>query len=216
VVRSAPVIPLDEGAVAWSCPEGARAGRPLAVLLHGFGGHESDWAAWFHALPEGVVGAALRGPVKVDQRWGWVDFAARGSTAAASIAGLSVCARGVLAWLDRQEARPVALVGWSQGGALAVHLLRQRSQRFAAAALVAGFVWDRRPHAGVRTRRPPVWYGMGAHDDVITPAVDTASRDWLAEHTDAHFVDFPDETHMLSHAFVDGALRFIAEALNRG
>jgi phospholipase/carboxylesterase len=215
-LRPRPITALDEGAITWSCPEAERAGRPLVVLLHGFGGHELDWAAWFPTLPTGTVGAALRGPVAVDQRWAWVDFTTRGTTGATGLAALSACARGVLAWLDRQDAQSVALVGWSQGGALAVHLLRQRPQRFASAALVAGFVWDRRPHAGLRARRPPVWYGMGAHDDVITPAMGTASRRWLAEHTTAHFVDFPDETHMLSHAFANGALRFTAEALTAG
>jgi phospholipase/carboxylesterase len=215
-LRPRPVIPLDEGAIAWSCPEAERAGRPLVLLLHGFGGHESDWAAWFPALPEGTVGAALRGPVAVDQRWAWADFADRGPTVPTGLAAGSACARGVLAWLDRQDAQRVALVGWSQGGALAVHLLRQRPQRFTSAALVAGFVWDRRPHVGVRARRPPVWYGMGAHDDVITPAMAAAARRWLAEHTAVDCVDFPDETHMLSPAFVDGALRFTATALTAG
>jgi len=208
-----PITSLDEHAIAWSCSEAERAGRALVVFLHGYGGYESDWAPWLPALPAGAVGAALRGPVAVDQRWAWVDFAARGSTAASGVAALSACARGVLAWVDRQDAQRVALVGWSQGGALAVHLLRQRPQRFASAALVAGFVWDRRPHAGIRARRPPVWYGMGARDDVITPAMAAASRRWLAEHTDARVVDFPGETHMLSHAFADGALRFTADVL---
>ncbi|WP_219470234.1 alpha/beta hydrolase [Nonomuraea rhizosphaerae] len=91
----------------------------------------------------------------------------------------------MLAWLDRQDAERVALVGWSQGGALGVHLLRQRPERFVSVALVAGFVSDLRPHAGVRARRPPVWYGMGGCEDVIPPDLAAASRRWLAEHTSA-------------------------------
>jgi predicted esterase len=129
LLRPRPVTPLDENAIVWSCPEAERVGRPLVVLLHGFGGHESDWAAWFPALPDGTVGAAPRGPVAVDQRWAWADVAARGPTAT---------------------------------------------------------------------------------------ALATASSRWLAEHTAAHFADFPDETHMLSRAFADGALRFTAKALGAG
>ena len=33
---------LDESAILWSAPERERAGRPLIVLLHGYGSHEGD------------------------------------------------------------------------------------------------------------------------------------------------------------------------------
>jgi phospholipase/carboxylesterase len=121
----------------------------------------------------------------------------------------------VRAWVEQQQAEQVALVGWSQGGALAVHLMRQQPRRFVCAAVVAGFVADVRPHAGVRTRRPPVWYGLGGRDDVISTALARRSRRWLREHTTATLVDLPDEHHMLSPVLVGPALRFTAAALDR-
>lgn len=207
--------PIDEDAVVWSHPEGDRDGRPLVVFLHGYGGLESDWAAWFPDLPSGAVGASLRGPAPVRDRWGWADFAQPGMTRSRILRELSAAARGVRTWAERQHAPRIALVGWSQGGALAVHLLRQQPDRFVSAAVVAGFVADFRPHAGVRARRPPVWYGMGGRDDVISPAMAARSRRWLSEHTTATLVDLPDEDHMLSPAFVGPALAFTAAALDR-
>ncbi|BDZ45779.1 hypothetical protein GCM10025866_16880 [Naasia aerilata] len=117
------------------------------------------------------------------------------------------------AWLDRQEPTSISLVGWSQGGALAIHLMRQQPDRFVSAALVGGFVWDLTPHAGIRARRPPVWYGMGDRDDVITPGMAAASRRWLAEHTSADLVELPGESHMLSPRFAGEALEFTADRL---
>jgi phospholipase/carboxylesterase len=208
------VTPIDEDAIVWSHPEGERAGRPLIVFMHGFYGHESDWSAWFPKLPPGTVGASLRAPAPVGERWAWVNFDQPGMTISRMVSGLAAAARGVHAWIDRQGAARVALVGWSQGGALAVHLLRQRPDRFAGAAVVAGFVADVRPHAGLRARRPPVWYGLGGRDDVIPPTAAERSRRWLREHATATLVELPDEDHMLSATFVGPALEFTASALD--
>jgi phospholipase/carboxylesterase len=199
-------IRLDEDAIAWSHSERERVGRPLVVCLHGGGGREEDWADWFPALPAGHVAAALRGPVSVGQRWAWVG---QYHPTADGVPPLTAVARAVLAWLDRQHAGQISLVGWSQGGALAVHLMRQQPWRFDSVAVIAGFVWDCRPHAGVEARRPAVWYGMGGRDDVVPPDIARASRRWLSAHTTAFLEDLPNETHMLSDRFVGAAFRFI-------
>jgi phospholipase/carboxylesterase len=144
-----------------------------------------------------------------------VDLAQPGMTRSRTLRELSAAARGVRRWLEREHDRRIALVGWSQGGALAVHLLRQQPERFVSAAVVAGFVADTRPHAGMRSRRPPVWYGMGGRDDVIPAAMAARSRRWLGEHASATLVDLPDEDHMLSPTFVGSAFEFTAAALAR-
>jgi phospholipase/carboxylesterase len=204
---------LDEGAIAWSHDAGARAGLPLVVFLHGYLGREDDWSAWFSGLPKGVVGASLRAPVPVGDRWAWVRFDGPGMTTSRLRSDYAAAARGVSAWLERQDAQRVALVGWSQGGAMAVQLLRQHPGRFVSAALVGGFVANTAAHAGLRARRPAVWYGMGGRDDVIPPARAERSRRWLAEHTTATFADFPDDGHLLSRRLVGGALEFTTGAL---
>ena len=202
--------PLDEDAIAWSHDAGARAGFPLVVFMHGYSGREDDWSAWFSALPEGVAGASLRAPVPVGDRWAWVRLDGPGMTTSSLRSDYAAAARRVSAWVERQQADRVALVGWSQGGAMAVQLVRQQPDRFVSAAVVAGFVAYTAPHAGDRARRPAVWYGMGDRDDVIAPARATRSRRWLADHTSATFADFPDDGHLLSPRLVHAALGFTA------
>jgi phospholipase/carboxylesterase len=204
---------IDEDAIVWSHHLGARAGRPMVVFMHGFSGNEDDWSAWFSSVPDGVVGASLRAPAPVGDRWAWVRFDEPGMSTSRLVSGYAAAARGVGAWVERQDVERVALVGWSQGGAVAVQLLRQQPDRFVSAAVVAGFVADTTPHAGVRARRPAVWYGRGGRDDVITPAMARRSRRWLADHTSATIVDFPEDGHSLSPALVEGAVSFTAEAL---
>jgi phospholipase/carboxylesterase len=52
---------IDSSAVLWSAPERERAGRPLLVLLHGYGSHEGDLFGMAPGLPlEPVIAARER------------------------------------------------------------------------------------------------------------------------------------------------------------
>ncbi len=207
------ITTIDEDAIVWSQRPGARAGRPLIVFMHGFSADERDWSAWFSSLPHEVVSASLRAPAPVGGRWAWVRYDEPEVRTSRLRSEYAAAARGVVAWLERQNAEQVALIGWSQGGGMAVQLLRQHPDRFVSAAVVAGFVANTAPHAGLQARRPAVWYGIGGRDDVIPTATTTRSRRWLADHTTATIVDFPDEGHLLSPKLVDAAIAFTAAAL---
>jgi phospholipase/carboxylesterase len=54
---------IDASAVLWSAPERERAGRPLLVLLHGYGSHEGDLFGLSPRLPLGPVIASVRAPL---------------------------------------------------------------------------------------------------------------------------------------------------------
>ena len=56
-------ISIDPAAVLWSAPESERAGRPLLVLLHGYGADERDLFSLAPHLPSEPVIAALRAPL---------------------------------------------------------------------------------------------------------------------------------------------------------
>ena len=56
---------LDESAILWSAPERERAGRPLLVLLHGYGSHEGDLFGLGPGLPLGPVIASVRAPIEL-------------------------------------------------------------------------------------------------------------------------------------------------------
>jgi len=170
-------MPLDGDAALWrGAPDDREA--PLVVCLHGLGGTEDDWARWAHLAPDGARVVSLRAPVPLRDRWSWVDHERDG------VAGVSAAARSVHDLLDDVATGPVVAVGWSQGGATAIHLARQRPDRLAAVAVGAGFVWERRPHRGLAARRPPAFFGIGDRDKVIPPLWTSSARGWLAAHTE--------------------------------
>ena len=55
--------PLDSEAVRWSVPPAERAGRPLLVLLHGYGSDENDLFGLVPYLPDAFVIASVRAPL---------------------------------------------------------------------------------------------------------------------------------------------------------
>ena len=149
------------------------------------------------------MGVSLRGPVPIGERWAWVDFARQG------VGALSGAARGILEFIDEMDAPAVALVGWSQGGAMAVHLMRQRPMAFSVAAIVGGFVWELRPHRALAAARPPVFSGMGELDDVITPSMQRGSSAWLAAHTRLSEKRYQGVGHELREPMLGDALEFV-------
>jgi phospholipase/carboxylesterase len=198
------VIPLDTSAAVWSAPVEKRAGKPIVVMMHGYYGNELDWSAHFDRLPEGVVGVSLRAPIAVGERWAWVDFNKNGSV------DLPASRRGVRAWLDTLDTTSIALMGWSQGGAMALHLLRQDPRRFEFAVSVGGFAWDTRPIRRVADARPPVFFGRGAEDDVIPPSFTRRSLEWLRTHTDLTEHVYPGVGHELDDRMLDDAFAFVS------
>ena len=53
---------LDPSVVRWSAPPAERAGRPVLVMLHGYGSDENDLFGLVPYLPEACVGAGGRAP----------------------------------------------------------------------------------------------------------------------------------------------------------
>jgi len=205
----------EPGHIVWSSPRPLRPGQDLVLFLHGFGGSEADWEPAFAMLPEGAVGAALRGPINVNGHHAWGDFGPRHYPSTRGLPQLDAVASGVLSWLDQWSSRRVSVVGWSQGGALAVHLLRQAPRRFVAAAVVAGFVWDLRPCPPLARAHPPVWYGLGDQDEVIKPDLAKASKKWLRAHTSAQLVQIPEAGHILTASLLSDAMDFTATTLSQ-
>ena len=64
-------LPIDSGAVLWSASETDRVGRPLLLILHGYGSHEGDLFSLAPHLPLTPVLAALRAPLPVGDGWAW-------------------------------------------------------------------------------------------------------------------------------------------------
>ncbi|TFC91801.1 MULTISPECIES: alpha/beta hydrolase-fold protein [Cryobacterium] len=181
---------IDAEAVLWSASAADRAGRPLLLILHGYGSHEGDLFSLAPHLPLHPVVAALRAPLPAGPGWAWFPIGAAGAKVnpgSPSADALGAAAAGVLAWLDSLPEQPpsVGLLGFSQGGAMALQLLRQAPDRFAFAVQLSGFV-GRSSHPGderLVERRLPVFWGRGTADPVIPQDAVDRTQSWLPGHS---------------------------------
>ncbi|MCX7523129.1 dienelactone hydrolase family protein [Microbacterium sp. STN6] len=200
-------------AVLWSANERDRAGRPLLVLMHGYGSHEGDLFGLSPYLPLGPAIASVRAPIAEAGGHAW--FPRGGEPAVnppgnprAEIADAAVAA--MLTWLDgvapagsggaepggsgqvgssaggTGPAPRVGLLGFSQGGAMALQLMRHAPGRFACAVNLSGFVVEGAAEGDdeLARRHPPVFWGRGTDDEVIPHDAIARTDAWLPKHAD--------------------------------
>lgn len=200
---------IDESAVLWSAPEAERAGRPLLVLLHGYGSHEGDLFGLTPYLPLQPVIASLRAPLPAGPGYAWYSLDTNLNAERAE--GADAAVRGILHWLDGVDATHVGLFGFSQGGAIALQLLRHAPERFAFAVSLAGFVLpgDAPADARLATAQPPVFWGRGTHDEVIPPSFVEATQRWLPHHVALEERIYEGLGHSVSEAEMADVLAFL-------
>ena len=190
---------LDTSAILWSAPERERAGRGLIVLMHGYGSHEGDLFGMSPGLPLGPVVASIRAPIAENGGWAWFSRAdnAAGNPSAEHA---DEAARAVIEWLDSIEYTRVSLVGFSQGAAMALQLIRHEPRRFAATVALSGFVaaGDHPGDAELEIVRPKVFWGRGTADQMIPESAVDRTAAWLPSHTDATIRIYEDLGHSIS------------------
>jgi len=223
---------IDPDAVVWSAPERERAGRPLLVLLHGYGSHEGDLFGLSPQLPLQPVIASVRAPLRAGSGYGWFPFSTD-ETPAAGIADDTASA--LLEWLDTTASSSVGLLGFSQGGAMALQLLRHAPTRFAYAVMLAGFAIDEggeradesggapsdtaaRAAAALRDSHlaaasPPVFWGRGTADQVIPAELIAHTQRWLPSHSTLTERVYEDLAHGVSAAELGDVSAFIRHQL---
>jgi phospholipase/carboxylesterase len=214
---SDPDVPdLDPGAVLWSAPPDERAGRPLLVLLHGYGADEHDLFGLVPYLPEGFVVASVRAPLTPPwpapgAAWYRIeDVSGRESSA------VTDAAASFLAWLDAVgHDGPVGLLGFSQGGAVALQSLRLRPEGFALIVMLAGYaaLGDLPRDPELAELKPPVFWGRGARDDVIPASLVAHTTEWLPAHAELSGRVYAGLTHSVSQAELDDVTTFLAKRL---
>jgi phospholipase/carboxylesterase len=214
---SDPDVPdLDVSAVLWSAPPHERAGRPLLVLLHGYGADEHDLYGLVPYLPEGFVVASVRAPLAPPwpapgAAWYPIDDLSTRDAGA-----LTDAAEAFLAWLDAVgHDGPVGLLGFSQGGAVSLQALRLRPDAFAFAVVLAGYVavGDLPRDAELAELKPPVFWGRGARDEVIPASLVTHTTQWLPAHVELSGRVYPGLTHSVSQGELDDVATFLAKRL---
>jgi len=177
-------LPGDEPMVArwgWEHPS-----APLVVALHGNGTSEHSLIEISPWLPHGPVGyVSVRAPIAGPTGYSWFPLV-DGSPEAE---GLAAACRWVLAWLDTEgdPERPVLLLGFREGVALAGALMLVAPDRFSGAVLLygalpfdAGIPMPRGALAGM-----PVFLAHGADDTRTPPPLLERTWDWLTRHSGA-------------------------------
>lgn len=213
---NAPVT-IDSSLTRWS--PASDTDRPLLVMLHGYGADERDLAGLVPYLPGGIavasLAAPLRAPFPLTGR-AWFPLAvADGAVAELAPTAADASARALLDWLDAHTAAApsVALLGFSQGGMVALQAMRLAPERFGAVvALSTGVPGGDVPgDTNLRVRRPAVFWGRGTLDTVIPAAlVDHTSR-WLPEHSTLTERVYPGLAHGISEQEVADIRAFLSE-----
>ena len=203
---------LDTSAIIWSAPERERAGRPLLVLMHGYGSHEGDLFGMSPGLPLAPVVASLRAPLAENGGWAWWSRA-DSPTGNPPADRVDAAADAVVEWLDSLEYTSVSLIGFSQGGALALQLLRHAPERFTATVAIAGFVasGDHPGDAELARVRPPVFWGRGTDDRMIPADAVARTAEWLPEHADATIRIYEDLGHSISAPMLIDFVTFLRD-----
>ncbi|MPV37432.1 alpha/beta hydrolase [Georgenia subflava] len=216
---------VDPAAVRWSAAEGERADRPLLVLLHGYGSNEQDLFALVPHLPADLVVASLRAPGANAMGYEW--FSLDGELAGAAghrqtettdrlrEDGTNAAALAVLDWVDGLAEAPsaVGLLGFSQGGAVAMQVMRHRPAAVDHVVILSGFVapGEVDGDAELADRRPPVLYARGAADPVIAPFLVERADTWLPAHTSLTALVQPGLGHGISMEILAEVRTFLAD-----
>ena len=202
--------PIDNAAVLWSATGADQADRPLLIIMHGYGSHEGDLFSLAPHLPLEPVIAALRAPLPVGDGWAWFPISEPGSPDQATV---TAAVNAVLDWLDALPQQPptIGLLGFSQGGAMALELLRAAPARFSFAVNLSGFIatGPQISDAELAEQPLPVFWGRGTADGVIPPSAIERTQAWLPGHSTLTERIYEGLPHSISQAELGDVVNFL-------
>ncbi|WP_244893187.1 alpha/beta hydrolase [Agreia bicolorata] len=216
---------IDDSAVMWSIPRDELAtrlpGSPLLLIMHGYGSHEADLISLAPYLPGTIVCASLRAPLiapaPIQNGFAWFQIGEPGNP---EPAGVDAAARGVLAWLDGLATAygapaAVSALGFSQGGAMALQLVRHAPERFASSVNLSGFVvsGDAPADTALETLRPRVFWGRDERDPVIPPSAVARTATWLETHAEVDARLYPGAGHGIVGDEITAVREFLDQTL---
>ena len=132
--------------------------------------------------------------------YGW--FATMMPVGAELAADATAAALAVDEWVrvNVPDERPVVPIGFSQGAAVALHLLRVHPERYRAAVSLSGFHSSEEAPADARLAAcdVAVFHGYGRNDKVVPRFELIATAAWLDEHTYLTTKSYPGLGHALN------------------
>ncbi|MFD5226435.1 alpha/beta hydrolase [Microbacterium sp. NPDC058342] len=206
-------LAIDETLTRWMHRE--RDGRPLLVLLHGYGADEHDLFGLAPYLPDGLAIASVAAPLTPPwpmpgRSWYPID-----SLDTRDAAGITTAAESLLRWLEAEaeDAASIALLGFSQGAAVSLQALRLAPDKVDAVVALSGYAAPGDlPHDDtLRDRKPPVFWGRGTHDDVIPAQLVDHTAQWLPDHSELSGRVYPGLTHSISEQELSDVRVFLTQ-----
>ncbi|MGX1700971.1 alpha/beta hydrolase [Microbacterium sp. NPDC055357] len=210
---------LDSAVVQWSVPPGERAGRPLLVLLHGYGADERDLFGLAAYLPDEYVIAAVRAPLAPpwpSPGYSWYPIEGLDNRDPRRV---TEAASRFIEWVDAAaQTETVGLLGFSQGAAIAVQAMRLDPARFAFAVALSGYVspGELPRDEELAEQRPPVFWGRGTHDEVIPEPLVLHTTQWLPDHVELSGRVYPGLAHGVSEDEIADVRAFLDKQLESG
>lgn len=202
----------NEPVLLWSKPESERAGTPLLVLLHGYGANEADLFGLAEQLPAEFTVVSVRAGQSAGPGYAWFPLQADLAIEPESVLEAT---RALDDWLESVagEFSSVTLLGFSQGMAMAVSLLRHRPGRYAAVVGLSGFVVTLSdPYfkdAGLASAKTPFFWGRDQADPVLPQPLIEVSNEWLSQHTDLMKVLYTGMWHGICEAEIGHIVEFL-------
>jgi phospholipase/carboxylesterase len=200
---------LDETAVVRG---GGGADAPIVLLLHGLGSHENDLVGLVPFLPTDFEYVSLRGIHRYVQGFAWFDMPVDPQRPEA----IEASAAAVERWIAARTAagrRVAGAIGFSQGGALALQLLRRDAHALDWIVQLSGFPFPAAMpgDAALAAVRPPALWGHGGADPLYDEEREQSVREFMSAHTALEEERRPH----LGHAVDEIELRAIAAFLRR-
>jgi len=207
-----------------AAPKSGGAPKSIVVLLHGYGSNGADLIGlapyWRDALPDTLFVAPNAPQICPGAPGGYQWWPLTTLTPESRAAGVRISAPAVNAFIDGLLAKHgltagrLALVGFSQGTMMALHVGPRREQQIAGIVGYSGMLAD--PAAlGVEIHtKPPVLLVHGARDDVLPVASIHQAKDvleGLGFEVAAHVSPFL--THSIDEAGLKLGQAFLTERL---
>lgn len=210
-------LTIDDTLTRWSVPD--RAGMPLLVLLHGYGADENDLFGLAPYLPEGIALASVAAPLAPPWPMPGRSWYAIEGLDGRSPESVTAAAEAFLRWLDETaaDASSVALLGFSQGAAVALQAMRLDPGRVDTVVALSGYVaaGDLPHDEALAQRKPHVFWGRGTNDQVIPEARVAHTAQWLPAHSELSGRVYTGLTHSISEDELRDVHAFLSKWLER-
>lgn len=154
--------------------------KSLVVFVHGYGADGADLLGLADVLGPHLPDTAFAAPDAAERLPGapfgrqWFAIPRfDGSTQAQAAAGLKMATQDLSEFVDQRMAyeglgpQAVALVGFSQGAMLSLHMAPRRAEPIAAVISISGQLLQPERLSAETTAKPPVLVMHGDQDDVV-------------------------------------------------